>query len=153
MPIDQEHNGVDDEWVALHPGAYEDALQRVCDESTDDRYGALRCANDQEITKLRRRHAARTAALVRKRRGKPVHCLSHHLPDELVRRFPRGHHAFVVTPEDVTTMEPQPVVRKRLDDTPRSRPGPVPSQTVAEARTHGMGAPETLGWRPDLPHG
>lgn len=40
--------------------------------------------------------------------------------------------------------------RRRFDDTPRSRPGPVPSQTVREARARGMGAPETLGWRPDL---
>jgi hypothetical protein len=38
-------------------------------------------------------------------------------------------------------------VSLRFDDTPRCRPGPVPSRTLREARAKGLGAPEDPDWR------
>lgn len=112
MPIDLKHNWSHaNQWILLCPGAYEFALQRVCAELVRDGYAVLRCADAEQLAELWRCEARRAAALARRRRGEPLHCMSHHLPEDVTRRFPCGHHPFVVTPEDRVRLKPQAAER------------------------------------------
>lgn len=55
--------------TAHEPGVYEAVLQRVCHQQTDNGDEVLKCGTAEELAEVNRRHAERTAALVRERMG------------------------------------------------------------------------------------
>jgi hypothetical protein len=95
--------------TAHEPGIYEAVLQRVCHQQTDNGDEVLKCGTAEELAEVNRRHAERTAALVRERYGQPVTCQSYQLPRGLhapFNRWPGGNRRmFVVMPDDTITLK------------------------------------------------
>jgi hypothetical protein len=109
MPIDLQDSGVDEPDRIACAGVYASVLQKLCEQTAYEPYGALLCETDEQMERWRREYERRTAALMRERSGEPLIAHSAHLPSGLpspFESFPRsGQRCFVVTPDDTITLQ------------------------------------------------
>lgn len=116
MPISRDVTGDNQNaFLSVHvPGVYQAVLQTVCEQEAEDPYWALRDNWADEVANALHdaEEAAKIAALIAEREGRPVHCQNYQLPEGVLghfRQFPSvTMKCYTVTPDDVITLRPRP---------------------------------------------
>jgi hypothetical protein len=111
MPRKPPGRPTDTNTTIHHPGAYQAALQRVCHHETSDPVGFLDASDDPvSLAAHEGNEAAKLFACIRRYNGEPLTVQYWALPDGLLKPFENslrgGHRTFVVTPDDVITLQP-----------------------------------------------